>query len=166
MEPLGGRAVLPEIPRLLLMRWDGIEFWKPTLCERDLRSLTHVRNAIDDLKQAVARRPTDTAADLAARCDACQAAYDRLSHVSRRVGNDLRTPCADKSPNQLWRARHIAHLLDGVEDESVAASVEAAQCRSRYKAAKEGHPSSPPDARNLVAPERCRLSGRDRGGTG
>lgn len=127
----------PEVPRLLLMRWEGIEFWAPSLCERDRLRLNEVKSAIDDLKAA---------ADLAA----CKAAFDHLAVVSRCVGNELRAFSGDKSQSQLWRARHIANLLEGIEDESTAASASADQWALFPGPTKEGHPALRPDARNLV----------------
>ena len=136
----------PEIPRLLLMRWDGIEFWERNLCERDRGSLNDVRQAIDDLKYVVdgyrySVSISTTAAEKAARFDACMTAFDHVSKVSRRVGNDLRTISGGKTQSQLWRGRHIAHLLDGIEDESTAASTAAGESGARFKATKEGHPA-------------------------
>lgn len=149
----------PEIPRLLLMRWEGIEFWERNLCERDRGSLNDVRRAINDLKNVVddfrySVSISTTAGEIAARFDACNTAFDHVSKVSRSVGNDFRTLSGGKTQSQLWRGRHIAHLLDGIEDESSAASAAAAQSGSRFKATKEGHPALRPDARNFGADAR------------
>jgi len=126
-----GAQPAPEIPRLLLMRWDGIEHWERNLCERDRRSLNEVREAINDLKKVVdgcrQSSPAATAGETAAGFDACKAAFVRVSKVSRKVANDLRVGSDDKTQTQLWRGKHIAHLLDGVEEESSGASAEAAQ---------------------------------------
>lgn len=145
----------PEIPRLLLMRWDGVEFWERNLCERDRASLGDVRKAIHDLKNVLGglhrlSATVSTAGEMAAGLAAFQAAFDHVSKVSRKVGHDLRMQSSDKSQSQLWRGRHIAHLLDGIEDESAAASAAIGQSSSMCNA-KEGHPVLRPDARNLGA---------------
>jgi len=137
----------PEIPRLLLMRWEAIEFWERNLCERDRVSLGDVRKAIDALKIVLdgwrrSAPAATTEADVAAGLEACKAAFASVSKVSRKVGNDLRSLSSERSQSQLWRGRHIAHLLDGIEDESTAAS---------DAAMKEGHPALRPDARNSCA---------------
>jgi hypothetical protein len=127
---LGAQPAALEIPRLLLMRWDGIEFWERNLCERDRTSLKDVKRAISDLKIVVdgfrGSAPTATG------FNTCKAAFDRVAKVSRRVGNDLRTSSDDKSQTQLWRGKHIANLLEGIEDESTAASDAAAESGSGY----------------------------------
>lgn len=140
----------PEIPRLLLMRWEGIEFWGPSLCERDRVLLGDVRRAIDDLKHLIAaHRGTAPANELpAADRQACQAAFDHVCIVSRRVGNELRGFAKDKTQSQLWRGRHIAHLLEGIEDESRAAASSQGQGGNTPRPTKEGHPALQPDARN------------------
>lgn len=126
-----GAQPAPEIPRLLLMRWDGIEHWERNLCERDRRSLNEVREAINELKKVVEgfRQSSSaaTAGETAAGFDACNAAFVRVSKVSRKVGNDLRVGSDDKTQTQLWRGKHIAHLLDGVEEESSGASADASR---------------------------------------
>jgi hypothetical protein len=112
------------------MRWDGIEFWERHLCERDQRNLNDVRQAINDLKHVFdgyRQSPAGTAHGMVGFDGACKAAFDRVSKTSRRVGNDLRLTSSDKNQSQLWRGKHIAHLLEGIEDESTAASAAAAQ---------------------------------------
>lgn len=131
----GGRsatqAAAAQIPRLLLMRWDGIEFWERHLCERDRRSLDDVRQAISHLKHVVQACQeefrTGPAGKAAASTDTCKAAFDHVAQVCRRVGQELRTQPGDKSQTQWWRGKHIAHLLDGIEDESIAASASTIQ---------------------------------------
>ena len=124
-----GAQPAPVIPRLLLMRWDGIEHWERNLCERDRRSLNDVREAINDLKKVVdgchQSSAATTPAETAASFDACKAAFARVAKVSRKVGNDLRMGSDDKTQTQLWRGKHIAHLLDGVEEESSGAAAGA-----------------------------------------
>ncbi len=146
----------PEIPRLLLMRWDGIEFWERNLCELDRGRLNDVRRAINDLKNVVDEYRysvsiSTPAGEIAARFDACKTAFNHVAKVSRSVGHDLTTLSGGKTQSQLWRGRHIAHLLDGIEDESAAAAAAAVQSGSRFDATKEGHPALRPDARNLGA---------------
>jgi hypothetical protein len=127
---LGAQPAAPEIPRLLLMRWDGVEFWERNLCERDRTSLKDVKRAIGTLKIVVDgyRGSAPTASGF----DACKIAFAHVAKVSWRVGNDLRMSAYDKNQTQLWRGKHIAHLLEGIEDESTAASDAAAEFGSGY----------------------------------
>lgn len=124
-------AAATQIPRLLLMRWDGIEFWERHLCERDRQSLDEVRKAISHLKNVVQachpESPTGRTGQAAAGPDTCKAAFDHVAQVCRRVGHELRTQPGDKSQTQWWRGKHIAHLLDGIEDESLLASASTIQ---------------------------------------